>query len=95
MAKHKSRRSKLDPVKFTNIKTSRGLNKLNSVWDESSALQMKQSQNTMEGSQYDPAEALKVIDNFNTNNTAQQLMIEMNHYSGLNPLALQNIDDGE
>jgi hypothetical protein len=56
---------------------------------------MKQSQNTMEGSQYDPAEALKVIDNFNTNNTAQQLMIEMNHYSGLNPLALQNIDDGE
>ena len=49
----------------------------------------------MEGSQYDPAEALKVIDNFNSNTTAQQLMIEMNQYSGLNPLAIQNLDDGE
>jgi len=53
---------------------------MNSVLDESSALQLKQSQNTMEGSQFDPAEALKVDvgGNFHSNTTAQQLMIEMN-----------------
>ena len=49
----------------------------------------------MEGSQYDPAEALKVMDNFQSNTTAQQLMIEMYQYSGINPLAIQNLDDGE
>lgn len=69
------------PVAITKIKTSRI--KLNSVLDENSVRQLKQSQNTMEGSQYDPAEALKVdvgqiYDNFQSNTTAQQLMIEMN-----------------
>lgn len=43
LAKHKSRRSRLEPVSISKIKTSRALNKLNSVLDESSALQMKQS----------------------------------------------------
>ena len=56
LAKHKSRRAKLAPVAIAKIKTSRI--KMNSVLDEASAKQ--QSQNTMEGSQYDPAEALKV-----------------------------------
>ena len=51
----------------------------------------------MEGSQYDPAEALKVDvgGNFQSNTTAQQLMIEMNQYSGINALAIQNGDEDD
>jgi hypothetical protein len=67
----------LAPVALTKVKTSRI--KLNSVLDENSA-QLKHSQNTMEGSQYDPAEALKVGaggESYRENTTAQQLMVEM------------------
>ena len=69
---------------------------MNSVLDEASAKQ--QSQNTMEGSQYDPAEALKVDvggDSYHDGTTAQQLMIEMQqlNYCGINPLAIQVDED--
>ena len=74
---------------------------MNSVLDENSA-QMKHSQNTMEGSQYDPAEGLKVGaggDSYRDNTTAQQLMVEMQQlnynpkYCGINPLAIQNEEE--